>query len=302
MPVKAGTIYIFSLNSHSPNPDSTKANSPKAISPNDDSPNAHSLNAESPNVDTPIAYSPNVDSPTCRTSNCRKTNSQNANSLNAEPPNVDSPKADLPNVDWANADLPNVESPNAHSPIRWMPISRMQIRGMPIRWIPIRRMPIHRRRIHWMPIRRTTILWMLMQEHRRWSNNGCWHVKITFKDFDFCHRIASFRKFYSVTLTKMFKVKPFKWLFRKWKHYYCHYLGSQVFAIEWQHCECCTSWPWPTSWRSRLMKTVRVGEKCSRFTFIEDDFCYRTASLWMLYFMTLTFIFKVEHFLAMHLL
>ena len=40
----------------------------------------------------------------------------------------------------------------------------------------------------------------------------------------------------------------------KCKHYYCHQIGSQVCDIEWRHCECCTSWPWPTFSRSRIFK------------------------------------------------
>ena len=47
-----------------------------------------------------------------------------------------------------------------------------------------------------------------------------------------------------------FQVQTLKWLFWqtkdvKCKNNCCHQLGSQVYPIEWRHCECYTSWPWP---------------------------------------------------------
>ena len=41
----------------------------------------------------------------------------------------------------------------------------------------------------------------------------------------------------------------------------CHQIGSQVFAIEWHHCECCTSRPWPTFSRSLILKCEYLA-KC----------------------------------------
>ena len=49
-----------------------------------------------------------------------------------------------------------------------------------------------------------------------------------------------------------------------------------------------------------ISKTVRASNKC--LTFIEVDICHRMEPFRMVYSLTLTFIFKVEHFLAMHLL
>ena len=61
---------------------------------------------------------------------------------------------------------------------------------------------------------------------------------------------------------------------------------SQILAIEWRHCECCTSWSWPTFrghefWNVNISKSVRASEKCSSMTFIrlivaiESDHCER---------------------------
>ena len=36
--------------------------------------------------------------------------------------------------------------------------------------------------------------------------------------------------------------------------YYCHKIGSRIFAIEWLHCECYTSWTWPTFSRVQNLK------------------------------------------------
>ena len=51
------------------------------------------------------------------------------------------------------------------------------------------------------------------------------------------------------------------------KHYYCHQIGSHLFAIEWRHCECCTSWPWPifsnswNFWKYINIQYLEIGER-----------------------------------------
>ena len=102
----------------------------------------------------------------------------------------------------------------------------------------------------------------------------------------------------------MFKVKLVKLLFwlviaGQCKHYYYHQMGSQVFTIEWRHCECCTSRLWPTFSRSRILKCEylengRAGEKC--MTFIEVDFCHRMGPFRIFFCVYLTEIFKVKLF------
>ena len=55
-------------------------------------------------------------------------------------------------------------------------------------------------------------------------------------------------------------------------------------------------------WNVNISKTVRASEKFSSMIFIEVDICHRMGPLWMLYSATLTFIFKVTHYIVMHLL
>ena len=59
--------------------------------------------------------------------------------------------------------------------------------------------------------------------------------------------------FSSLTLKYIFHVKHFAFHLiceflangvRQSYHWYCHQIGSQVFAIEWSDCECCTSGHW----------------------------------------------------------
>ena len=90
---------------------------------------------------------------------------------------------------------------------------------------------------------------------------------------------------------------------RKWG--ICHQIGSPVFAIEWIHCECYTSWSWPIISRSKFWdvnssKTVGANEKCSSMTCMAIDIFHRLKPLRMLYCMTLTFSFNVKHFLVMN--
>ena len=73
---------------------------------------------------------------------------------------------------------------------------------------------------------------------------------------------------------------------------------SHVSAIEWRHCECCTSWPWPAFhghkfWNVNISKTVWASEKCSSINFIEVVICHRMGPLRMLHSVTLTKTFKV---------
>ena len=42
-------------------------------------------------------------------------------------------------------------------------------------------------------------------------------------------------------------------MLEKCKLFYGHQIGSQTFAIDWRHCECCTSWHWHTFPRSRIL-------------------------------------------------
>ena len=63
-----------------------------------------------------------------------------------------------------------------------------------------------------------------------------------------------------------------------YKHYYCHEIGSQVFAIECRHCESCTSWPCPKFCRSQILKCEKHGNSesrqiCTSMTFIEVNIC-----------------------------
>ena len=54
----------------------------------------------------------------------------------------------------------------------------------------------------------------------------------------------------------------------KWKHYYCHQIGSSVFAIEWRHTNVGRH-DFDLHFQVRNAKTVRasVSEKCSSMIF-----------------------------------
>ena len=61
--------------------------------------------------------------------------------------------------------------------------------------------------------------------------------------------------------------------FQKCKHYYCHQIGSQVFAIEFfANCECCRSWHWPTFSRSIILKCEYVENGESERKMLKYDF------------------------------
>ena len=114
------------------------------------------------------------------------------------------------------------------------------------------------------------------------------------------------------------------------KHYYCHLIGSHVFTIQWHHCKCCISWPWPTflrlrnlkceylGWYSPLNRTIvprqlhdldihfqsqtliyqwwEVEQTLLLPSYRKSCVCYPMAPLQMLHVMTLTYIFKVTKF------
>ena len=71
---------------------------------------------------------------------------------------------------------------------------------------------------------------------------------------------------------------------KKCKHYYCHQIGRQVVAIEWCHCECCTSWPWITFSRSWNLK-------CAYFENVESE--QKNTQVWLL--QSLTFVIEWDH-------
>ena len=53
-------------------------------------------------------------------------------------------------------------------------------------------------------------------------------------------------------------------------------------------------------WNVNISITVRASENCSCKNTIEVDSCYPVGILRMLYFITLTFIFKVKHFVVIY--
>ena len=64
----------------------------------------------------------------------------------------------------------------------------------------------------------------------------------------------------------------------------------------WRHCDSCTfTYSFKVA-HFETLKTMRANEKCSGMTFIKVDICQRMGPLRMLYSMTLTYIFKVNHF------
>ena len=65
-----------------------------------------------------------------------------------------------------------------------------------------------------------------------------------------CNRMVPVRMLSIMTLTYIFKVTKFEmWISRKrcklTKHAQVWLLYRLIFAIEWDHCECCTPWFWP---------------------------------------------------------
>ena len=131
---------------------------------------------------------------------------------------------------------------------------------------------------------------------------------IIFKTVDICHRMEPFWLFCSMSLICISRLNFwngyfYKLILKKCKHYCQHQIGCQIFAVEWHHCECCTSWSWSTFSRSHILKckyleTVRANEKYSSITSMYVDICHRLWLLWMVYSVTLNFIFKVKHFLV----
>ena len=83
----------------------------------------------------------------------------------------------------------------------------------------------------------------------------------------YCYSQSSLPKF----SRSNFSIDHFnKYRLEKSKHHHCHQIGSQIFAIEWRHCDCCTSLTYIFKVRKFEMwiwKTVRASEKCSNKTF-----------------------------------
>ena len=86
-------------------------------------------------------------------------------------------------------------------------------------------------------------------------------------------RMAQVTFFYCMALIFVFKVKILTFFLiceylangEGWsRHCCCHQIGSWALASE-----CCTSWPWPTFSRSRILKckTVRAGKKMLKYDF-----------------------------------
>ena len=66
-----------------------------------------------------------------------------------------------------------------------------------------------------------------------------------------CHLMAPLQMLYIVTMTYIFKVTKFEMLiFWKWrelsKYAQVWLLYKLIFTIEWDHCDWCIPWPWPS--------------------------------------------------------
>ena len=84
-----------------------------------------------------------------------------------------------------------------------------------------------------------------------------------------CHRMAPLWMLYIMTWTYIVKVKNFKtWISRKrWllaKSAQLWLLLRSMFAIEWDHCECCTPWHWPKFSRSNIFLQCLYEKKSRR--------------------------------------
>ena len=60
---------------------------------------------------------------------------------------------------------------------------------------------------------------------------------------------------------------------KRWKcKHYCE-IGSQAFAIDWHHCECCTPWPWPY-FQDHKLSCYALAIKMRRQRMSPADSCY----------------------------
>ena len=75
-------------------------------------------------------------------------------------------------------------------------------------------------------------------------------------------------------------------------------MGSRVFTNVVRHYYFDLDFHGHKFWNVNMAKMVRASEKCFSVTFIEINICHRMEPLRILYSMTLTFIFKVKHFLS----
>ena len=123
---------------------------------------------------------------------------------------------------------------------------------------------------------------------------------------DICHRMAPLRMLYIKWLWPTFSRSRFVTVniyktVRAIEELSIKTLQRLIFPIEFNYCECFTPWPSPEIllsqiWNVNISETVRSSAKIRHMT------CHRMAPLSMLYSVTLTFLFKVRHFLIMHLL
>ena len=86
--------------------------------------------------------------------------------------------------------------------------------------------------------------------------------KNTYMESNISSQMAQVQFFSSLTLAFIFKIKVVAFFLfcenlangeRQSKHRYCHQTRSHALAIEWRHCECCTSRSWPTFSRTRII-------------------------------------------------
>ena len=106
-----------------------------------------------------------------------------------------------------------------------------------------------------------------------------------------CHQMAPLRMLYIMTLTYIFKETNFEiWIsWKRWKlakNAQILLLLRQIFAIDIDHCECCTLWPSLNYSRSQILNVymsekVRPFTKMYHMTFAEVDIRHRIAPLWM---------------------
>ena len=79
-------------------------------------------------------------------------------------------------------------------------------------------------------------------------------------------------------------------------------LRRLIFAIEWDYCECCSSWPWHTFSSSNTLSRQFWQVNAGKMQTLQppsdrkSGTCHRMAPLRMLCIMTLTYIFKATNF------
>ena len=123
-------------------------------------------------------------------------------------------------------------------------------------------------------------------------------------EVDICHRMAPLRMLNSITFTYIYQFQIFQVLilliskhWQKCKHDYCYQIGSEVFAIEFSHCECCLNliFKFTNNEMGISKKKVIACENWSVMTFIAVDISHRMESLRKLYSVTLASVFQVTN-------